>query len=117
MPRSERRVSTEYNVRNAPVDRALHISSGEQAQRIARVDGQSPVLWLHPLPLSCLVTANLQRGNRLPEEQGERTEIGMAPPPKTQLRILLRREFAVFHVSEMILRGVRTTSVGRLLLS
>lgn len=89
---------------NAPVNRALHVIGGQQVERIARVDGHSPVLRLHPLPFAGVVATNLQRSNRLTEKQSERTEVGVPATPKAEFGVLLGRKLAILHVTEVVLR-------------
>lgn len=48
------------------MDGALDVSSGQERQGIARVDGERAILRLGPLPLVSFVVADLERCHGLP---------------------------------------------------
>jgi hypothetical protein len=54
---------------------ALHVSGSEELQRIARIHGQRRILRLHPLPLVRRRVPDLQRRDRLAEQQCEAAKI------------------------------------------
>ena len=54
---------------------ALHVAAGQERESIASVHGQGGVLRLDPLPLVVNRVPNLERGDRLTEEQGETPEV------------------------------------------
>lgn len=57
------------------MDRALHVTCGEEGERVARVHGERPVLGLHPAPFARRVILDLKGGDRLPEQQREGAQV------------------------------------------
>ena len=89
------------------MDPAPDVPAREQVQRVARVDGQRPVLRLHPLPLARLVTLDLERSDGLAEEQSPGAEVGVAAAPETaDLLVLLRSVLGILHVPEVVLHDM-----------
>jgi len=92
-----------FRRRNDSMDGTLDVAASQEGDRIARVHGKCGVLGLDPLPLVMDGVADLQRCDGLTEEQGEATEICVgADPAIADCRVLLRGEFCVLHISEMI---------------
>ena len=88
------------------MDGALDVAAGEEGQRVARVDGERAVLGLDPLPLVRGVVPDLERGDRLAEEQRPGAEVRVALAPEAaDLEVLLGRELGVLHVPEVVLRA------------
>ncbi|TLD33827.1 hypothetical protein PspLS_00201 [Pyricularia sp. CBS 133598] len=58
-----------------PVDRGLDVAPGQEAEGVARVDGQAAVERLGPLPLPRAVVLDLQRRHRLPEQQRDGAQV------------------------------------------
>ena len=81
----------------------LDVSTREEAQRVTRVDGQAAVQGLRPLPITRLVVADLQGGNRLAKQEGYGSQVGVAPRPQAvaELLDLLGRELGVLHVAQV----------------
>ena len=89
---------------DVPVDGALDVSPGEEGERVARVDGERAVLGLDPLPLVRGVVPDLERGDRLAEEQRPGPEVRVALAPEAaDLEVLLGRVLGVLHVPEVVL--------------
>jgi hypothetical protein len=84
------------------VNGALDVAASQERQRVACVDRDGPVLWLHPLPLVLHVVPDLEGRYRLTEEERPRAEIGVPAAPGVHLGILLGRELRVLHVSEVV---------------
>ena len=92
------------------MDGRLDIVASEEAEGVARVDGQAGVERFGPFPLARLVVLDLQRSDRLTEQESERAKIGVAVGPKSialgQLLLLCLGKLAVLHVPQVILRLV-----------
>lgn len=58
-----------------PMNRTLHIVSGQERESVAGVDGQRSVLRFSPFPFVSLVVADLERCDGLAEEQGEAAQV------------------------------------------
>ena len=64
---------------------------------------------LHPMPLLVHRVTNLKSGDGLTEEEGKAPEVAVSTDPDlANLLVLLRRELAILHVTEMILENIRT---------
>ena len=85
------------------MDGAPDVPTREQVERVARVDGERRILGLHPLPLASDGVPDLQRRDRLAEEEREGAEVGVPTAPQAETSVLLGGEFAVFHVAEVVL--------------
>lgn len=57
------------------VDSTLHVVSGQEAQRVARVHSERPILRLGPFPGIGLVVPDLEGGDWLAEKEGEASEV------------------------------------------
>jgi hypothetical protein len=57
------------------MDGALDITTSQELQSIAGVDGQGGILRLNPLPLVRVRVANLERSDGLTEEESEGPEV------------------------------------------
>ena len=119
---------------NSPMDCALDITTSQELQSIAGVDGQGGILRLNPLTLVRVRVANLEGSNGLTEEESEGPKIcggrdgqhenlvhgkkgfvrtSMATYPVRKLLVLLRRVFRIFHVTEVALRSVERLKDGK----
>lgn len=61
-----------------PVNRRLDIASSQEAQCIARINSQTAVQRLGPLPLACFMVLDLECCHGLSEEKCNGTKIGVA---------------------------------------
>lgn len=85
----------------------LHISTGQERERVASIDSEGGILRFHPLPLSSLMVLNLEGGDGLTEQKGPGAKVGMAAAPETtEFQVFFRTEFGVLHVTQVILNDV-----------
>lgn len=85
------------------MDCGLDVATSQEAESIARVDGETPVQGLGPFPLARLMVPYLQRGDGLAEQQRDGAKVGVAAGPEAvaQRVHLLRREPRVLHVAQV----------------
>lgn len=85
------------------MDAGFDQPASERRQGVARVDGDGGVLRPDPFPLALRVE-NLERGNRLTEEERDRAEVSVARRVQiADLLIVLGAARSIVHVPQVVL--------------
>ena len=85
------------------VHSGLDIPSCQETQRITRINSQTSIQRLSPLPFTSLMILDLERSYRLTEEKSDGAKISMTQRPEsiTKFFQFLGTKLGVFHISQM----------------
>lgn len=64
-----------------PVDGGLDVVSSQERQCVTRVDGETPIQGLSPLPVSRLMVLDLKCSDWLAEKESQCAKVGMPIRP------------------------------------